>query len=346
MATKDDPFTGGLVVRQWTEEERERYMSLPPPPEIAAKERRKARRERRDAEMGVTQTGKRIEELIGKGVSPQQIHHDTLAHKSTILAAAERLGLVWINDAWESVAAQEPGEYPTDQRSRVDPNETLRTEDVPAVATDQRYEQSPGAPVPDSEKAHITPEAALRIAIDEGIDAGKPPMMIATEEHCDWAKVYARADERGLGYDISLARWVPLSTVLAGATVMPSARPETPQSAEGNVLPSMLGGARAFTPEEMAEMETVRPDAPVRWLTLDERDEKIRSKAWDAGYSAGRADEREQIAAFAAPKPHGDRPMLAKILRVLERVQTYEADVETEQWAREGADWAAEELSR
>jgi len=453
-----------LTVRQWTEEERERYLAMPPPPEIAAKARRKAQRERRDAEMGVAPEIKakglqmlaegspvsevakelgvsdvtvydwrkkhadriaelkgggavkaiagRIEALIVEGRSPEEIRKQLVVARNTFDAAVKRLGVEWINDQWESVGAKAPDTSTQDPNLSADsqPERTSAEsgdehQGQPAAATIgaelERHEEAP-APADAEPKRELTegdlreaireaivrndslrtitadlaaargvvdryarelgyawdgaakiwtPIAAERpvSSIDDGIREKMAPAAIAKALGCSEDDVAARAGERELVWDTQRECWMPEERPLGdpAATGDTSARAETPRSAEDGA--PTLSTAEDHDADRQAQIPesviaVIRQEAHNRGYA--EGLAVVRQKAYDTGYAQGRADEREQTAAFTAPKPQGNRPMLVKTLRVMERVQTYEADIETEQMAREVADWAAMELAR
>ncbi len=166
----------------------------------------------------VTEMQKRIEQLIAEGVSPDEIRKRENVAKATLQATCERLGVEWIGERWESVRRPEdPGEHG------------------------------------DAGVGDDGPEKTLQQAINDGIDAGLSPEVIAQQEHCGVSEVLALSLTRGLHWHLNKLQWVRLAPpdtaraetppgspdVLPGRVVHDPTgadpRPEAPQGAEGNV---------------------------------------------------------------------------------------------------------------
>ena len=153
----------------------------------------------------VTEMQKRIEQLIAEGVSPDEIRKREIVAKATLQATCERLGVEWVGERWESVKRPEgPGENGNAEREGVGDD---------------------------------GPEKTLQQAINDGIDTGLSPDVIAQQEHCSVNEVLALSLTRGLHWHLDKLQWMTLTPPWADARDADGAAParaEAPQVAEAH----------------------------------------------------------------------------------------------------------------
>ena len=153
----------------------------------------------------VTDMQKRIEALIQEGASPDEIRKREIVAKATLQATCERLGVEWVGERWESVKRPEgPGENGNAEREGVGDDELEKT---------------------------------LQQAINDGIDTGLSPDVIAQQEHCSVNEVLALSLTRGLHWHLDKLQWMTLTPPWADARDADGAAParaEAPQGAEAH----------------------------------------------------------------------------------------------------------------
>ena len=152
---------------------------------------------RKEAEK-VTEMQKRIEQLIQEGVSPDEIRKREIVAKATLVATCERLGVEWIGERWESVRRPEdPGEHGNAERAGVGDD---------------------------------GPEKTLQQAINDGIDTGLSPDVIAQQEHCSVSDVLALSQTRALHWHLDKLQWVTFAPPWADARDADGAAPARPEA--------------------------------------------------------------------------------------------------------------------
>ncbi len=243
-----------------------------------------------------------IRRAIAQNDSPRTIMVDLIISRDVVDAYAHSLGYLWDGSAktWLHIGAGE----------------------------DPRKDEAPST---------LDRMVALIQAIDEGIEANKPPHQIASEEHVSELDAYKRATARGLYFNGS--KWV---SSWAAEREKATAHPETPQG---------------------AEMETVRgvDPLPLRAIEIP----GLREALTDAASHSLRdveegllalhnrlCDAETRIAALTPPtvaavETAPDRAFLVDVLRLADRVAADgEPLPETYETALRVANRAAQALAR
>ena len=267
MAREDEPFTGGLIVRQWTDEERAYYLGLPRP-EVAAKTRRKAKSERRDAEMTVASEIKsQAVQMLADGKTAKEVSAACHVSEATVYVWRQREGikretevrgmsdlqartaamtaegiapdeirkrLIVSKKTFADITARLGVEWigerwePLVAKTEVSTQEAAEHAEVPADAsTPLNDELDKPAPMPDSHS--VRSEPGMDGEVMDLIAAGVRPFDIALRLWRELSDVYSVATAHQFGWDGRA--WRPIAKDIAHDAAS-SARDETPQSAE------------------------------------------------------------------------------------------------------------------